>query len=392
MPTLKVTVGAERVRGVVYWRLRYWRDGKPRREFFKTKTAAVAEANRIREERQDSGAAWLELPPHERQQLMLAYHEAKRAGVDIFAVIREAKGGATLRAPAPLVKEVITELVLAKKKSGRDGNYVDGLETVLLHLFQELLDQRMDEISLAQTEAILNSKTLASRSTVRARMSTLFKFAMRRKYRADNPCAQLETIIYRKPPPQIFTIAEIQMAVRWLKANARHGLGWFALSTFCGLRPEEAEKTVPDRDIDFKAGLIKVEAQTTKVRLRRVVYPRAEAMAFLQWGLKCGGELPLKSQRRKRLLSKVQGPKSQGLREALGFKTWPKDITRHTAASYWLGAGATAGKVAEALGNSEKVLKRDYKALVTRAEAVAFWKVVGGFSITKKHKKKKNYR
>jgi len=140
-----------------------------------------------------------------------------------------------------------------------------------------------------------------------------------------------------------------------------------------------------------------VEKQTTKVRLRRVVYPRPEAMAFLKWALakKTGGVLPISSLAKKRLLAgqvrklpasvRLKRPprrrRAEGLRGALGFKTWPKDITRHTAASYWIGAGASVGEVAEALGNSESVLKRDYKALVTRAEAEEFWKVVKGLTV-----------
>jgi site-specific recombinase XerD len=168
-------------------------------------------------------------------------------------------------------------------------------------LFKGLEEQRMDQVSLPQVETILQAKSLASRSTVRARLSTLFEFALRKRYRADNPCKLVEKVFYHKPPPQVFTIAQVKLAVKWLRAKAPHGLAWFALSTFCGLRPEEAEQTVPKRDIDFNEGLIRVEKQTTKVRQRRVVYPRPEAMAFLKWALskKAGGGLPILRGRKK---------------------------------------------------------------------------------------------
>jgi site-specific recombinase XerD len=394
MATNKVTIGWCKLRGERRARVRYWQHGKPRREFFQTKAEAEARAEKIREDRERAGAAWSDLSPRECQQLMAAWHEARAAGVDLLAAIRSARPNAGAGA-APMVKTVIAEMVLAKKQGGRDSTYVDELEVALGHLFNGLEEHFIDQISLAQVESILNSKSLASRSTVRARLSTLFKFAIRRGYRVDNPCARVEPVTYHKPAPKVFTISEVKTAVGWLKKHAPHGLAWFALSTFCGLRPEEAEKTHPQRDIDFKAGLVKVEKQTTKVRQRRVVYPRAEAMAFLKWALKHGGELPLNAQRRRVVISgkfghraaQVHGPKSKaqarkyiGLRGALGWKQWPKDITRHTAASYWLGAGATAGEVAEALGNSEKVLKKDYKALVTRAEARQFWRVVKGLA------------
>jgi integrase len=157
-------------------------------------------------------------------------------------------------------------------------------------------------------------------------------------------------------------------------------LAWFALSTLCGLRPQEAEKTVK-ADINFKERYVRVEAQTTKVRQRRIVYPKPEAIKFLKWAIKHGGTLPLDPQIRQRIIAGVSWKNKDGvqrrpgLRHALGFKVWPKDITRHTAASYWLASDVSTAHVAEMLGNSEKILKSHYKALVTREQAKEFWEM-----------------
>ncbi len=97
-------------------------------------------------------------------------------------------------------------------------------------------------------------------------------------------------------------------------------------------------------------------------------------MAFLQWAVK-RGSLPLKADRRRHLIG-WKGH-STGLRGALGFTVWPKDITRHTAASYWLaGEGETVRHVAKMLGHSEAVCESRYKAVKTQKEAAEFWKVV----------------
>jgi hypothetical protein len=49
--------------------------------------------------------------------------------------------------------------------------------------------------------------------------------------------------------------------------------------------------------------------------------------------------------------AKTASGKSQeyvtALRETLGFTRWPKDVTRHTAASYWLAEVQNAPAVAE---------------------------------------------
>jgi integrase len=51
-------------------------------------------------------------------------------------------------------------------------------------------------------------------------------------------------------------------------------------------------------------------------------------------------------------------------------------VTRHTAASYWLAETGSTTQVAEALGHSEDVLRRNYMALVTKAEAQEFWQLL----------------
>jgi integrase len=229
----------------------------------------------------------------------------------------------------------------------------------------------INRVTLKDVEAFMDSKKLQYRQTVRGRLSTLFNFAVRRGYRSDNPCDRLESVKVVQMPPSVFTVEQVKVAVEWLNKNARNALPWYALSTFCGLRPEESEQTTK-ADIHFAEGFIRVEAQTSKIRQRRVVYPRPEAMAFLKHALK-RGTLPLSGGERRWMLSGRPG-RSKGLRDALGFKVWPKDITRHTAASYWLASeGETVKHVAKMLGHSESVCESRYKAVKTQKEASEFW-------------------
>lgn len=138
---------------------------------------------------------------------------------------------------------------------------------------------------------------------------------------------------------------------------------WFALSTFCGLRPEETDH-IQKSQIHASEGWIRVEI--SKVKQRRVVYPTKEAMRLVKACMKLKG-WPLTINQRRRAI--------RALRNRLGWKEWPKDITRHSAASYWLATSQSAASVAESLGHSESVLKRHYKALVTKKQALQFWAV-----------------
>lgn len=300
-----------------------------------------------------TGKAWADLPAHERSQMISAWGEAKAKGLNIGELITQRPDSSVT---SKTIKDVIKELLATKTAAGRVAEYLKVLKIVLNQFSKGIEEQMIDTIQVGHIESFLDSKSLASRSTNRSRISTLFKFAVRRGYCIKNPCEQLESVTYHKPPPQIFTPEQLAAALKWLTENPR-GLTWFVLTTLCGLRPEEAQKTTRDR-IQCLAGHVIVDKQTTKVRERRVVTPMPEAMKWLRRSLKYGGETPITKQFKKRLILR--------LRKVIGFKKWPKDITRHTAASIWLARIKSAAEVAEQLGNSEKVLKKDYKALLTQ--------------------------
>jgi integrase len=373
MATTKVTVRPVMVRGVQQWRVRFWENGKPKRHFHDSKTAAETEAKTLREQANQSGAVWQSLSAFERNELIAAYSKARELGVDIHkAILTASQNGSGLASLG--IGKVIAELKASLLRNGRNEDYVTNAAVVWNQFARGRESIDVNRLTFKDVEAFIDSKNLEYRQTVRGRLSSLFNYAVRRGYRIDNPCDRLETVKVTRPQPATFTSDQVKAAVKWLNKNAKHGLPWFGLSAFCGLRPEEAEKTTKS-DIHFKEGFIRVEAQTTKVRQRRVVYPKPEAMAFLKWALK-RGSLPLGSDRKRYLISGREG-KSVGLRGALGFDVWPKDITRHTAASYWLaGEGETVKHVAKMLGHSESTCESRYKAVKTQKESENFWQAV----------------
>ena len=373
MPT-RITIGKRRVRGKTLWSVNRRENGKRKRTFFKSKLLAQAEAASLQVQVDTTGSVWVSLSHKERNDLLTAYREARERGIDLLQLVLSAKS-ATVE--PKILSLVIDELIAVKERAGKSRDYINSLRSVFGQFVRFCDKKKFHEVGLTEVERYIESKDIASRTTLRARLSTLFRFGVRRGYRPDNPCARLETVARVKPPPTIFTPAQFKKAFAGLrnsfKANThaayfdyKHALAWFVLTTCCGLRPDEARKT-ERQHIDFKEGWVKVESQTTKVRQRRVVYPKPEAMSLLQSVIEYG-QMPMNLEAKKRA--------QHHARAALGFKVWPKDITRHTAASYWLASDGSAAHVSEMLGNSEGVLKRDYKAVVTRVQAEEFWKTV----------------
>lgn len=366
MASKKVTVTSCKVRGKRFWQLRRWVDGKVVRTFYTTKTEADTAAGQLRHVPDEVSVTWSALSAGEREELAQTFCAAKAKGVDFTKAIGTAEAinqGVTLRT-------AIDDFLAAKSTAGREKRYVDQLRVILNQFALSLELSLVSQVSLSQVSAFQASKGIRYRSTIRSRLSTFFRFTVRRGWRIDNPCDRLEAVSVTHEAPSILSTEQFKAAVEWLVKNHPSGLVWFALSCTCGLRPEEAEKTARSQ-INYKEGYIEVQAQTSKLRQRRIVYPKPEAMKFLLWAVSKGGEMPMTSEGRRYLI--------RLLRKALKFKKWPKDVTRHTAASYWLAGGSDIGHVADMMGNSPNILKRHYKALVTTAQAVEFWNAVAQF-------------
>lgn len=364
---VKITIQKWIIRGQVKWAVHRIEAGKRKRTFFSSKKAAEAEVVLLRGQRAASGDVWLTLQAPERQRLIQVYNEARQLGVDLGELLADWKRSPRVTGTSPALENVITELLAAKIASGRSSRYSVSLGIPLKQFVKGRERLPIAGIGLRDVEAFLDSKSINSRQTLRARLSTLFRFAVRRGYRADNPCDRLEAVKIHREPPAILTVEQTKKSLEWLQTKRSRAFGWFVLTTFAGLRPEEAEQT-SWKEINFNEGWIRVEAQTSKVRQRRVVYPLATAILWLQRAKECNAELPLARQPRRRAI--------RGLRTLLGFKKWPKDVTRHSAASYWLAETGNAAQIASALGHSENTLRKNYMALVTKTEAQAFWQLL----------------
>ena len=362
----KTTVQKWKIRGQTQWAVHRVEAGKRKRIFFDTKKAADAEASLLRSQQATAGDVWLTLSAAERQRLIQVHYEAQQLGVDLAELLADWKRRPRFTGTSPALEKVIAEVLAAKVATGRSARYTESLAIPLNQFAKGRERLPIANLSVRDVESFLNSKNLRSRQTLRARLSTLFRFAIRRGYRADNPCDRLESVKLIKNPPAILTVEQTRKCLDWLDSKRSRAFGWFVLTTFAGLRPEEAEHTAWDQ-IHFDESWIRVEAQTTKVRQRRVVYPHATAMAWLRRAKKQGAELPLARQPRRRAI--------RMLRTLLGFAIWPKDVTRHSAASYWLADSGNAAQIATALGHSENVLRKNYMALVTKAQAQEFWQL-----------------
>lgn len=307
------------------------------------------------------------MPHGERDEILRLVAAAKARGVSLSQVWAEWSSRADHARQERSLGDAFADLMSAKRAAGRSretlaalrvgvGGFVSGREAIPI-----------SAVTISMVESYLSTKQARSRYTYAARLSAFFEFARRRNWMAENPAKKVELARVAREQPAVFTPAQVVEALRWLREREPECLAWFVLSTFCGLRPMEAEKTRWEAISLDGAGLVRVEAQTSKLRARRVVYPLPSAMAWLKAAKDAGSKLPMPHWPRARVCV--------ALARHLGLPRWPVDITRHTAASYWLAAARNPAEVAWQLGNSPDVLKAHYDARVTREESVAFWSI-----------------
>lgn len=346
--------------GKARWLSDYRRDGRRYRAFHDTRQQAEAAVARAAAEMAEAGAAWVALDASERMRLMSFWRETQALGTtpeEVMAAWRKAGEVGSRVSVGATVKELLT----VKNSAGASAKYRDGLRLVLGQFIRGQESAPIESLTFRDVEAFLESKRLASRQTLRSRISTLFRFAVRRGYVRSNPCDRLERVRAAWSSPEILTPMQAARCLVYLRRNPR-GMAWFVLTCFCGLRPEEAARTSWRA---VRGDCVAVEAQTTKVRQRRIVHPHATALAWLDFARKLKADLPISGAVRRGIVRELRG--------VLRLKAWPKDVTRHTAASYWLAVTQDSAFVAEQLGNSVDVLKKHYKALVTREQAERFW-------------------
>ena len=261
----------------------------------------------------------------------------------------------------PTLSKAIEELITAKTAGNRRSPYVSSLKYYLNRFAKDREAVPIAMITLHLIEEWLTQfKAPGSRQTWLNRISTLFSFAVRRGYINENPCDRIERISIDRPPPKILTVEQSRKLLAWCPALFKP---YLILAMFAGVRPQEIER-LDWQDINLETKTVRINF--AKVQSHRRIVP-LEPIAVkllsehpLKTGVICPTPAVLRRWKRKARL-------------ILGFDHWPKDIFRHTAASYLVALHENIDRVAMNLGNSRKVLLTHYHEPVTKEQSQQFW-------------------
>lgn len=348
--------------------MRWVEDGKRRRRYCSSQDEADAAAEQLRVARGAHAADWRNASPAEQADVLAVWRSAKEHGTTLPRVWADwLAGHRGAAADCPTVGVAMKDFLQVKTSAQRSERYMKSLKSALKLFAAGREAVKLSTVTPSTVVDWLGACPVKARASYLSRLSTFFAWAVRHEHIRRNPCERVELPRQVRGTPPIFTIRQAARVLAWARRQSPRAVPALVLSMLAGLRPEEALRT-DWKAIDLEAGLIRVEAQTSKVRQRRVVYPMPSAVAWLRWAKDNGGELPFPRMGWTRLIRR--------LRVLLKLDRWPQDITRHTAASYWLAVEGNAYTLAEALGHSPAILKTHYRALVTRQEAERFWRMM----------------
>lgn len=267
----------------------------------------------------------------------------------------------------PTLAAAISALLLAKTAANRRPKSISNLRQYLRAFARGRESIPVASITHSEIEAWLDRvhRAPGGRATGLNRLSALCSHAVRRGWLPANPCARIERVSLEASVPKILNVAECQKLLEIVRQREPRTLAWVCLGLFAGLRPSEADATEWP-SINFSEGTITIDAAASKIRRRRIVRLMPAAIAWLEFAKAHGfGALNVCHATRRRAIRRTA--------EAMGWRGWPHDILRHTAASHWIAQIQDAGKVAFHLGNSPGVLARHYVDLVNREDAARFW-------------------
>lgn len=260
------------------------------------------------------------------------------------------------------IQAVIDLAIESKKKSNRRPAYIKSLHWFLTRFAAASEHVPIHEFTVAYIEKWLDPFRGYYRQTWLSRLSTLFSFAQRRGYIKENPCDLIDRVTVDRKPPVILSPEQAELLLKTTPATCRPRL---ILGLYAGIRPDEIT-LLHWSDVDLNTKTVRVNI--TKTHRRRIVPLEPKAIALLS-------ACPLKTGPISASASCVRRWKRKA-RAILGFKTWPSDLLRHTAASYLLALHGDAQKVSTRLGNSTAIMLTHYHEPVPAEACQRFWSVV----------------
>jgi integrase len=383
--TVRIYASAYKSKGHNYeqFTLSYREGGKRIRRTFHDHPTARREAERIADRLEQGHRDSLKLTNADAELFVLAKREADKSGVPLLEAIRQfaaamkslPEGSSLVEAvkdyarrhptnvASKLLPDVVDEFIAAKTQDGASEAY---LRTLRFHLnpLKARFKTDIKNVLASDLDAWLREAKHSARTrrNISTSIVTLFRFARGLGFLPKGVATEAEGITKPKiKGGAIGIITPEQFAQLLAEADTDEKIIYFTIGGFAGLRSAEISR-LSWKEIDLKGGNITVAAANAKTASRRLV-PICDALRA--WLLPCPARTGpvFSSARVAEYMTAWAGAK-------LG--EWPPNALRHSFVSYRVAETQDVAKVALEAGNSPQMIFANYRELVTR-EAAAAW-------------------
>lgn len=263
--------------------------------------------------------------------------------------------------PVTLI-EAINAFIIYKAKMNASDENLRYLRQVLTQFNRGRSQRFMATLTAKDVqEWVLSFERRKTMQTYTGAVRTFFRYCVRAGWmtRDLTQDVELPRDSNDSREPAAYTPAETKKILRYLQGSNLDLCRLMAIRFFAGLRTAEAIR-LDEEDILLDQGVIRLPKKKAKTRSRRLIPIQPNLRAWLA----LGGELR----------GFAQGTIREAI-QAAGVVPKPNG-TRDSFISYHFAKWENDGRTAAHAGNSPEMLHKHYKALVTKKEAEAFWKIL----------------
>jgi integrase len=302
-----------------------------------------------------------------------AFRQLDQDGLPEISLLHAVRRFCEIVSPAGGNPTLLSEALLILEKDLKFQNssevYVSQIIRQLARFVRDFPGISLHEITPDQIQEWLDKRcasSAANRFNRKKEIKVLFSRMVEKGLIKDNPVDRISKIIVDHGRPDILTVPQVRSALKNLQGEDR---ALFAVMTFAGLRPSEAEE-LHWEDVKLDRGFLEakrgVRADNRNVRLSPNLV--AWLKPLVNEGLVFKGHT-------RRWRDRVQRAIAIG---AESLSVWPQDVLRHTFGSYHLEAHKDASNTAHEMGHrgNPQMLYRHYREVVTPEDAQAFWKIM----------------
>lgn len=354
------------------WRVTYpfvTEDGSTvrRGSFFMDRKSAVGFAETKRVALINHGIQHGDISGDERMALVHYRQWAARQSSppSLIDAIRQVIAALESERPEETFAEAVAKRLAVLEHDKGSKRHRDDVRVRLAKASETFGDRQLADITMEQIRSWLHRLDVAAgtKANFRRIIGSVFAEAMRRGVVTSNPVSAVRLPPVRRDLPGTISATQFQKILEALPTGIKPGA---CFQGFAGLRRSELGR-VEWKDVDTEGGTISVNAKTGKNVGRRVMPMEDNLRQWLRkYGTGTGPVCPSLDS---------YDDAMQAARAGAGITAWPHNALRHTAASCLLAKYSDEAKIARWLGTSISMLRQHYDALVSAADATAWFSI-----------------